>query len=77
MGDVTVIDPRSVAVPVSLTTATTLPAAWYHDDAHHRRELDAIFRQGWSCVGVTDDVARARQLPGDHQRHRPAAPPDP
>ena len=58
MGDVTVIDPRSVAVPVSLTTATTLPAAWYHDDAHHRRELDAIFRQGWSCVGVTDDVAQ-------------------
>jgi choline monooxygenase len=54
---VTVIDPRAVAVPVSLASATTLPAAWYHDAGHHQRELDVIFGRGWSCVGVVDDVA--------------------
>ena len=43
--------------PVSLRTATTLPAAWYHDPDHHEREREAIFRRGWSCVGVADDVA--------------------
>jgi choline monooxygenase len=54
---VTVIDPRAVAVPVSLASATTLPAAWYHDAGHHQRELDVIFGRGWSCVGVVDDVS--------------------
>jgi choline monooxygenase len=44
--------------PVSLRRATTLPAAWYHDPGHHEREVDAVFRRGWSCVGVTDDVAQ-------------------
>ena len=42
----------------SLATAGTLPAAWYHDPAHHEQELDAVFRRGWTCVGVVDDVAR-------------------
>ena len=41
----------------SLATATTLPAAWYASDDHHTREIDAVFRTGWSCVGVVDDVA--------------------
>ncbi len=45
-------------VPGSLATARTLPAAWYHDPVHHERELDAVFRHGWTCVGVTDDVAQ-------------------
>ena len=40
----------------SLATATTLPAAWYADPDHHAREIDAVFRRGWSCVGVVDDV---------------------
>ena len=26
--------------------------------AHHEQELDAVFRRGWCCVGVVDDVAR-------------------
>jgi choline monooxygenase len=37
--------------------AATLPAAWYSDPDHHRRELQGIFRDGWSCVGIVDDLA--------------------
>jgi len=56
---VTLADPqtRPSDVATTLATARTLPAAWYHDPAHHERELQAIFRHGWSCVGVVDDVA--------------------
>jgi phenylpropionate dioxygenase-like ring-hydroxylating dioxygenase large terminal subunit len=37
--------------------AATLPASWYADPAHHRTQLAAIFGRGWSCVGLTDDLA--------------------
>ncbi len=37
--------------------ARTLPASWYADPGQHRRQLDAIFRRGWSCVGLVDDLA--------------------
>lgn len=40
-----------------LEAARTLPAAWYAEPDHHRREIDAVFRAGWSCAGVVDDVA--------------------
>ena len=40
-----------------LTRAGTLPAAWYADPGHHAAELDAVFRHGWSCAGVVDDIA--------------------
>jgi phenylpropionate dioxygenase-like ring-hydroxylating dioxygenase large terminal subunit len=36
---------------------TTLPAAWYADPDHHADELARVFRNGWSCVGVVDDVS--------------------
>lgn len=36
---------------------TTLPAAWYAEPEHHALEMARIFRRGWSCVGVVDDVA--------------------
>jgi phenylpropionate dioxygenase-like ring-hydroxylating dioxygenase large terminal subunit len=42
---------------MSVHQATTLPASWYADGEHHARELGAVFRNGWSCVGVLDDVA--------------------
>jgi phenylpropionate dioxygenase-like ring-hydroxylating dioxygenase large terminal subunit len=41
---------------IPLERATTLPASWYAGDDHHELELERIFRHGWSCVGVTDDV---------------------
>lgn len=37
--------------------ATTLPGPWYADPAHHRRELDRVFRRGWVGVGLDADVA--------------------
>lgn len=37
-------------------TGRTLPASWYADPDHHVHERDAVFRRGWSCVGVLDDV---------------------
>jgi len=45
--------------PISeLARATTLPAAWYADAGHHTAEMNAVFRHGWSCVGLVDDVSR-------------------
>jgi choline monooxygenase len=35
----------------------TLPGRWYADPAHHRGELDAIFRRQWVGAGCADDVA--------------------
>jgi choline monooxygenase len=42
---------------MTLRNASTLPAAWYADPSHHEAEMARIFRGGWSCVGVIDDVA--------------------
>ena len=42
---------------VPLLRATTLPARWYGDGEHHREEVDAVFKHGWSCVGTTDALA--------------------
>lgn len=56
--------PTSTTTTSTTTAATgdvgagrTLPAAWYADATHFARERQAVFRNGWSCVGVTDDVA--------------------
>jgi glycine betaine catabolism A len=43
-----------------------LPARWYHDDAHHRRELDAVWYRTWSCAGRVDEIPNA----GDYRLHR-------
>jgi phenylpropionate dioxygenase-like ring-hydroxylating dioxygenase large terminal subunit len=64
---VTLADPQirtagGTAPARSLATAGTLPAAWYHDPARHEQELEAVFRSGWSCVGLVDDVARPRSF---------------
>jgi Rieske 2Fe-2S family protein len=48
--------PVGIRSSVTSATATTLPPAWYADDAHHRAEASRIFGQGWSCVGALDDV---------------------
>ena len=46
---------RRLGVP--LLRATTLPARWYGDGEHHREEVDAVFKHGWSCVGTADALA--------------------
>ena len=45
-----------------LAEASTIPASWYFDPAHHRRELDRVIARTWQ------HVARADQLkgPGDY-----------
>jgi Rieske 2Fe-2S family protein len=38
-----------------------LPAAWYHDPAHYRRELDAFWHQGWVAACRAEEIP----APGD------------
>lgn len=51
-------EPPTIATRAAATPAArTLPAAWYADTGHFAHEREAVFRNGWSCVGVLDDVA--------------------
>ena len=43
---------------VPVLRAATLPARWYRDPDHHRTEIDAVYRHGWSCVGMADALAK-------------------
>jgi Rieske 2Fe-2S family protein len=52
--------PESVAMNVLTKTVKSLPASWYHDTEHYRRELDAIWYREWLCVGRLEDLARPR-----------------
>ena len=42
----------------------TLPAGWYYDAEHYRRELNAIWLREWLCVGRQEDWPDA----GDFRR---------
>jgi len=37
---------------------STLPSDWYTDEAHYKRELDAIWYRGWVCVGRSEQIPR-------------------
>ena len=52
---------RHVPDPPGIDTARTLPAAWYADETFHRHELQRVFRSGWVCVGVTDELPGVKQ----------------
>ncbi|MBI4936568.1 MAG: aromatic ring-hydroxylating dioxygenase subunit alpha [Actinobacteria bacterium] len=54
--DVTV---REIPDPVGIRSARTLPAAWYADTTHHERELHAVFRDEWLCIGDLVDMPDA------------------
>ena len=43
-------------------TEAGLPAAWYYDPDHYRRELTNIWYRDWVAVGRAEDIAR----PGDY-----------
>ncbi len=47
---------REIPDPEGVRTARTLPAAWYARPEHHMIEIDRVFRRGWVCAGVTDDL---------------------
>jgi phenylpropionate dioxygenase-like ring-hydroxylating dioxygenase large terminal subunit len=50
------IELRAIPDPPGITSARTLPAAWYADPAHFDRECQSVFRSGWVCAGVIDDM---------------------
>ena len=47
---------RDIPDPQGIGSARTLPASWYSDTAHHERELHAVFRGEWLCVGDDTDM---------------------
>ncbi|MFM2070925.1 MAG: hypothetical protein RLZZ623_1188 [Actinomycetota bacterium] len=47
---------REIPDPVGIRTARTLSASWYAGSEHFDREIDRIFRNGWVCAGVIDDL---------------------
>jgi len=49
---------RHIPDPPGIRHARTLPAGWYADDAFHELERRQVFRAGWVCVGVADDLPR-------------------
>jgi phenylpropionate dioxygenase-like ring-hydroxylating dioxygenase large terminal subunit len=52
----TPVELRHIPDPPGITTARTLPAAWYADAAFHEHERRRVFRGGWVCAGVTDEL---------------------
>jgi phenylpropionate dioxygenase-like ring-hydroxylating dioxygenase large terminal subunit len=50
------VERRDIPDPPGITSARTLPAAWYADPAFHEHELHRVFRGGWVCAGVTDEL---------------------
>ena len=36
----------------------SLPANWYYDPGHYRRELEAVWYRDWVCVGRIDSLQR-------------------
>jgi Rieske 2Fe-2S family protein len=44
---------------VGIETARTLPAAWYSSARHFEREVDAVWRSEWVCVGDLLDMPAA------------------
>ncbi len=47
---------RQIPDPPGIASATTLPAAWYSDPAFFEHERQRVFRRGWVCAGVTDEL---------------------
>lgn len=52
----TPVELRHIPDPPGIATARTLPAAWYADAAFHEHERRRVFRGGWVCAGVTDEL---------------------
>ena len=50
------VELRHIPDPPGIATARTLPAAWYADPAFFEHERARVFRDGWVCAGVVDDL---------------------
>ncbi len=53
------VEVREIPEPVGIRGARTLPASWYADPVHHERELAAVWRRNWVCVGDDADMPEA------------------
>lgn len=53
------VEVREIPDPAGIRHARTLPAAWYADAEHHERELRAVWRRQWLCVGDEVDMPAA------------------
>jgi phenylpropionate dioxygenase-like ring-hydroxylating dioxygenase large terminal subunit len=47
---------RAIPDPPGITKAGTLPASWYADGAFFAVEREQVFRNGWVCAGVVDEL---------------------
>jgi phenylpropionate dioxygenase-like ring-hydroxylating dioxygenase large terminal subunit len=47
---------RHIPDPPGIATARTLPASCYSDPAFFVREREQVFRRGWVCAGVVDEL---------------------
>lgn len=50
---------RHIPDPPGMTTARTLPASCYADPAFFERERERVFRRGWVCAGVVEELPAA------------------
>jgi Rieske 2Fe-2S family protein len=53
------VEVRHIPDPQGIRTARTLPASWYSDARHFQRELAAVWRAQWLCVGDVHDMPAA------------------
>jgi phenylpropionate dioxygenase-like ring-hydroxylating dioxygenase large terminal subunit len=47
---------RHIPDPPGIRGARTLPASWYADPAFFEHERQRVFRRGWVCAGVNDEL---------------------
>lgn len=50
------VELRHIPDPPGIARARTLPAAWYADPAFFEHEAQRVFRDGWVCAGVIDEL---------------------
>ena len=52
------VDVREIPEPAGIRGARTLPASWYAGPEHHGREVSAVWRRNWVCVGDHADMPK-------------------
>jgi len=50
---------RQIPDPDGIRTARTLPASWYSSAEHHEREMAAVWRAEWLCIGDRAELPAA------------------
>lgn len=50
------VELRAIPDPPGIRRARTLPASWYADPTFFEHERQRVFRSGWVCAGVVDEL---------------------